>query len=67
MECRRGLPEELTRPPQEHGNCDQSRAQLSSVTLGSHHRTPEPRKSCQLFDVAPRILTGSLGSAGEGD
>lgn len=51
----------------EHGNCDQSRAQLSSATSRSHHRTPEPRKSCRLFDVAPRILTGSPGCAGEGD
>ena len=51
----------------EHGNCDQSRAQLSPATSRSHHRNPEPRKSCRLFDVAPRILSGSPGCAGGGD
>lgn len=65
VECRHGLSEALTRPLREHGNCDQPRAQLSSATSGSHHRIPEPRKSCQLFDVAPCTLTGSPGSTGE--
>lgn len=66
VECRHGLSEALTRPPQEHGNCDQPRVQLSSATCRGAVIEPRSRGNPVSYLMwRPRILTGSPGSAGE--